>query len=107
MKSFLFKGKKELWNTAYYQENLVSPFKFEYLSGKEEGLENLLYNIDSRKVTIMIRTYADIDFAIDNVVYVDNVKYLVKGSRAVILKEYLNSPFFKTREVGTELVLQY
>ena len=103
----LFNKPKKQWNIAYYQENLVSPFKFEYAEGNSEDMENPFDNMDERRQRLRIFTLSKIDFSKDDKIYVNNHGYLLEFVEPKALKEYLNRPYLASQQLGKELVLVY
>lgn len=103
----LYAKPQKQWGTAYYQENFNTPFKFQWLETASEDMQNPFMNMDERQQRLRILTYANIDFRKDDKVYINGHGYLIEFVQPMDLPEYLNSPFFKTKNIGKELVLVY
>lgn len=95
------------WNTAYYQENMQSPFKFEYEEAANEDMVNPYSNMDERRIRLQILTYSEIKFRVDDKVFINNIEYIISYIEPKPVKELLNRPLFKSKDVGKVLHLVY
>lgn len=103
----LYAKSKKTWSTAYYQENLQSPFKFEWVETASEDMQNPYGNMDERVQRLRILTYAEIDFRKDDKVFINSHGYLIEYVEPKDLPEYLNTPLFKTKNIGKEITLVF